>query len=398
MRRGPRDSPWRRFPGALALSLAVHVATLPTLQWVIIRPVELKERAEPAPAPTSVRVWSDEEINARTPPTPAAKVEVQPPPPEPEKEPEKKPEVKPDRQVVEIPPPPREEAPDDYRFLADYDSKVEKETVAARKEAPSPRMRKSDQKLISPGDDADGSLSAEQKVKSPEKRKQREDTAQPGDAARAALEPRVDDGGLRPNPKITAPTAAPTPLGDGPRRFTEQQRPERSQPAMGGGVVGSAPVPSVQSLLPTLGPEDLAQQDGSIDHVTDVTSADVTALNTREYKYAFFFNRVKRSVQQRWRVVDAHRRYDPYGRVFGVRDRLTVVAVTLTPTGEVEDLYVKKDSGVAFLDDVALQAFRDAAPFENPPTGLRDPDGRIRFQFGFYLEINGRGFRMFRYQ
>ncbi|MCA9540309.1 MAG: energy transducer TonB, partial [Myxococcales bacterium] len=166
----------------------------------------------------------------------------------------------------------------------------------------------------------------------------------------------------------------------------------------GGGTVGGAPAPAdYRALLPTLGPEDLMAHDGSIDHLEDVESGDHTFLNTREHKYAWFFNRVKSSVQQRWHAVEAHRRYDPYGRVYGVRDRLTVVEVTLNADGSLDDIFVKKDSGVGFLDDAALQAFRDASPFPNPPSGLRDDDGRIRFSFGFYLEIDGRGFRMFRY-
>ena len=40
----------------------------------------------------------------------------------------------------------------------------------------------------------------------------------------------------------------------------------------------------------------------------------------------------------------------------------------------------------------------DAQPFPNPPQALRDGDGRIRFKFGFHLEIDGRGFRTYRYR
>jgi hypothetical protein len=50
-----------------------------------------------------------------------------------------------------------------------------------------------------------------------------------------------------------------------------------------------------------------------------------------------------------------------------------------------------------FLDDEAIAAFREASPFPNPPQGLLDETGRIRFQFGFFFEIGDRpAIRIFR--
>jgi TonB family protein len=61
-----------------------------------------------------------------------------------------------------------------------------------------------------------------------------------------------------------------------------------------------------------------------------------------------------------------------------------------------ESIYVDKDSGVAVLDEAAVAAFYAAQPFPNPPSALQDPDGRIRFKFGFFLEIDAGGFKIFR--
>ena len=44
----------------------------------------------------------------------------------------------------------------------------------------------------------------------------------------------------------------------------------------------------------------------------------------------------------------------------------------------------------------SVDAFEKAQPFLNPPTGLADPQGEIRFSFGFHLEAAGSGFRFFR--
>ena len=141
---------------------------------------------------------------------------------------------------------------------------------------------------------------------------------------------------------------------------------------------------------------DQKEGDGSIDHLPDVDKGDRTFLNTREYRHAWFFNRVKRSVRQRWTAAQRHRERDPRGKIYGVRDRLTVVDVTLTRDGALKHIEVLEDSGVSVLDEAAIQAFEQAEPFPNPPAELRDPDGNIRFKFGFFLEIRGRSFRVFR--
>ena len=43
----------------------------------------------------------------------------------------------------------------------------------------------------------------------------------------------------------------------------------------------------------------------------------------------------------------------------------------------------------------AVRAFQAAAPFPNPPAVLRDKDGMISFNFGFYFEI-GKKSNIFR--
>jgi len=44
---------------------------------------------------------------------------------------------------------------------------------------------------------------------------------------------------------------------------------------------------------------------------------------------------------------------------------------------------------VDFLDDTAMEAFKQAQPFPNPPRQLVQASGLIDFDFGFYLEISG---------
>ncbi len=49
-----------------------------------------------------------------------------------------------------------------------------------------------------------------------------------------------------------------------------------------------------------------------------------------------------------------------------------------------------------FLDATALEAFRKAQPFVNPPRGLANDRGEIPFAFGFYLEVGSGALHLFR--
>ncbi len=116
-----------------------------------------------------------------------------------------------------------------------------------------------------------------------------------------------------------------------------------------------------------------------------VPVGDGTFLNTREFKYASFFNRVKQRVGEQWSPSDVLRRRDPRGRT-SVHTRVTVVDVTLDTEGRISDIQVNRSCGIDFLDEEAVAAFQRAQPFPNPPTGLFDGDGHIRFRFGFHLD------------
>jgi TonB family protein len=137
-----------------------------------------------------------------------------------------------------------------------------------------------------------------------------------------------------------------------------------------------------------------------VDDVQDAEEGDFTALNSRKWKYATFFNRMKRQVAQNWHPDVVYLRRDPTGNIYGTRDRLTILQVSLKPNGSVAKIYVAKQSGVDFLDDEAVRAFREAQPFPNPPAGLVDARSNlITFSFGFHFAIGDPGrWKVFRYQ
>ena len=113
-----------------------------------------------------------------------------------------------------------------------------------------------------------------------------------------------------------------------------------------------------------------------------------TILNANRYKFADFFYRVRERVRQHWRPASVYRSRDPSGRVYGVKDRYTVLKVTLDDDGNLRGVRTSRQSGLGFMDDEATQAFRRAGPFPNPPKGLLDDAGKVTFQFGFFFEIS----------
>ena len=325
------------------------------------------------------------------------------------KEPPKKEEPPPPKekigQVVEIPPPEVEEVPKEARFRSEYNSAVDRELIHQNKVAPQPKMRRSERVTFAGGDDEQGSRQGKRGVRAKARRGQTPAKKAGQTKKRSKKRRRMSKNrrGSRPKPaKKSQQKKSLIKRGDGPfkaldvtkestRPHINKKQGETASVPFGGGAISPT---HYQSLLPTLGPQDLQRLDGSIDHVENTKEGDRTALNTREYRYAYFFNRVKREVSKHWDAVQRLRRSDPRGRVYGVRDRRTVLMVTLHASGKLVDVEVEVPSGVALLDQAAVHAFLRAQPFHNPPKGLLDSEGLVRFKFGFFLEINGRQFRL----
>jgi TonB family protein len=200
-----------------------------------------------------------------------------------------------------------------------------------------------------------------------------------------------------------APTGERTPLVAGgeiptlPWQPTVAPEPDRSSGTSGDGE-GGLRRPGQYDPRLALTPQTLARLagGGSPDRLDGVLEGDGTFLNTREWKYATYFNRIKQAVSSTWNPQRALDQRDPDRALFGNRDRYTLLTVTLDNTGALKDVVVKKTSGMEFLDKTTVEAFKRAQPFANPPPGIVEPNGEIRFTFGFYLEVGHGGFQIFR--
>jgi TonB family protein len=131
------------------------------------------------------------------------------------------------------------------------------------------------------------------------------------------------------------------------------------------------------------------------DDLRGIEEGEGTFLNARGFKYAGFLNRVKESVARVWtqKVQDESTKRDPTGQLYSYRDRRTVVEYTIDKAGEIVDVHVVASSGVPYLDEVAVDSFRIVQRFPNPPPGLVS-DGRATIGFAFTLLAATGGMRL----
>jgi TonB family protein len=320
------------------------------------------------------------------PPPPQIAQAPQPPPPPPPPPPQQRPQ-----QVIETVKPSEENEPENARFLAEYNTKVKKETVArgARNE---PMVAKSKPEELTPKD----------KPKDDPSVKQQQPDRIVGNNERAPDVPghlsMRNPGALSPaeteqDAKVRGSTtgAAGSMVADGyvARKGDSafaQDRHERSEiPRGDAGAGGGAPRAPI--LKPSEEVLERAIGGGSVDHLDNVDTADETSLSAKRWVYASFFNRLKRQVAQNWDPGTVWRRSDPTGTVYGFKTRITEVRVSLSRRGDVEKVLVMTPSGVEVLDDEAVRAFRASGPFPNPPEGLVEKDNLITFGFSFFFEI-----------
>ena len=159
--------------------------------------------------------------------------------------------------------------------------------------------------------------------------------------------------------------AGPGPASSRTARFRELGADAQPRPGGGGARGGTGPslMPSEEQLARAIG-------GGTQDALKDVDDGDETALNSKRWRFASFFNRVKRQVAEHWHPDEVYRQRDPTGAVYGRQNRYTELRIQLKPDGRLGNVALAQPSGLEFLDDEAIEAFKEAEPFPNPPRQL----------------------------
>lgn len=309
-------------------------------------------------------------------------------------------------QVVDIARPAVEQRPEKADFLAEYDSKVDKQMRG--------KVGKGQAGAPEPAATA---------VPHPAQKAQPESAPQPlpyGAGSGAGKPGALSMRNLaKQAPDKPSPKAGETPdvMAEGPGEFSRSgagapaaPKKKAEQPGEQGtsndGPAGVPVPPSVGSpkqvnLQPSADAlaRAIGKGPGSPDYLRDIDDGEMTALNAKKWNHAPFFNRVKRAVANEWHPDLVYVRNDPRGNVYGVKDRVTVLRVRLAEDGKLVGWTVMQSSGVEFLDEEAVQAFKRAQPFPNPPKALMGADGEIQFNFGFIFELSGRSnVKVYKYQ
>ena len=138
---------------------------------------------------------------------------------------------------------------------------------------------------------------------------------------------------------------------------------------------------------------EAAQKGGDVsqtsDYLKNVDQGIETLLNTREFKYYTYYNRIRKQLSQYWepKVKEKVNTMFQQGRkIASAQDRITKLLIVLDSAGTLVNVQVLSDSGVRDLDDAAIESFRAAAPFPNPPKGIIETDGTVKIRWDFVLE------------
>jgi len=349
--------------------------------------------ADRLPQIDAERLLEDATPEPKTQPPPQVARLEPPPPPPPQAAPPPPPPPPPQRrpqQIIETVKPTEEKEPDNARFLAEYNTKVDKQTVSrgARNE-PMVAKAKPEELIAKDKPKDEPSVQRQDPDRLPGINEHAPDV--PGHLSMRApgvQAPSQTEQEARTAGSMFGAGGAMVADGFAARKgeaAIEQQRRERSEIPRGQAGAGGG-APQVPNLKPSEAVLERLAGGGSVDRLDDIDAGAETALSAKQFRYAGFFNRVKRQVAQNWEPGMVLRRRDPTGTVYGTKTRTTEVRVSLSPRGELTQIVVVTPSGISELDDEAVRAFRSAGPFPNPPEGLIQ-DHLITFGFGFTCQL-----------
>ncbi|MBC7792728.1 MAG: TonB family protein [Clostridia bacterium] len=311
-----------------------------------------------------------------------------------------------DKQIVDVPPSPDNKVPDNAKYLSEHNTNTEKETVSRHQNKDystamnEPTVARKSDGLSSPqlGGDPNVLEVAPDIAKADQKKDQKKQDKKQAQAPQLefpkiaaadklalALDPRMGTLLNRDETEEVAGNGSKLRIAPGQEGATEQSQQQAGRAPKAGKPAAD--------LMPTMGTLSRIAGSPASDYLNE-QEGEGTFLNTREFKYAGFFNRVKKGVSQRWNPIAEYQRRDPTGHVYGQIARTTTLSITLLPNGNLKDAVIVRSSGLPFLDEEAIAAFKRAQPFPNPPPQLVDGTGGITFNFGFVLDFRDGGMRL----
>ncbi len=141
---------------------------------------------------------------------------------------------------------------------------------------------------------------------------------------------------------------------------------------------------------PQRSPSTYAPPAQTDDYLPDVKSGLETSLNTREFKFYSYFERIKDRLRMYWEpeLQSRIQKVFAQGSDLNEHDLITKLHVTLSKNGELSKVVIEKNSGYEEVDSAAVVAFEKAAPFPNPPSGMIE-DGVVHLTWSFVVQTRG---------
>lgn len=124
------------------------------------------------------------------------------------------------------------------------------------------------------------------------------------------------------------------------------------------------------------------------DYAKGIAESERTALNTREYLYYGYYQRIRERLDRAWLPIlktSLVKFYRGGRHLASDMDHTTRVVVVLNSLGEIVRVQMVGESGTRDLDEAAVKAFNQAGPFPNPPRGMIGPTGEIQVPWEFIL-------------
>jgi hypothetical protein len=255
-------------------------------------------------------------------------------PEEPEPEPEPPPQL--DGQIVDLAPPEEERTPEDADYLAEHERVVEKETRTERYK-------------INP------------EVLALEYSKE----------TKLELEDLIDLGATDPSTGARVGNDRFDPDRDGRLAALNSPFSVTNRDGL------QKPVPASHSTQSVAGAPN--------NDLLDEEKGAAVNLNTNEFLFANYLNRIRRLVNFYWQ-----QNLDnlPPGAMITKSQYETEVDVVLTAHGALAGIAVTGESGSPAIDGCVVEAFEMAGPFPNPPQQMVGPDGQVHLpDFGFTVRV-----------
>ncbi len=120
--------------------------------------------------------------------------------------------------------------------------------------------------------------------------------------------------------------------------------------------------------------------------IPGVKQGSFTALNTDQLTFYSFYSRVNEGIVNRWigHLRDYFSMLPPaMQKQLALSPNITGVEIILSPAGEFQRAVMHHPSGDTNLDQAVTNAFKEAAPFLNPPREMVKEDGKIHLLYQF---------------